>query len=46
MLTLTNYDGTATLNFNFKASVVTHAEVQELIDVLLAEVTAFVEAVP
>lgn len=46
VLTLTNYDGTATLNFNFKASVVTHAEVQELIDVLLAEVTAFVEAVP
>ncbi len=44
VLTLTNYDGAATLNFNFKASVASQAEVQQLIDVFLAEVAEFVSA--
>ena len=44
VLTLTNYDGAATLNFNFKASVATTAEVQALIEVFQGEVARFVAA--
>ena len=44
VLTLTNYAGAATLNFNFKASVATQADVQELIGVFQAEVAQFVAA--
>ena len=44
VLTLTNYAGAATLNFNFKASVATQAEVQALIGVFEAEVAQFVAA--
>ncbi len=44
VLTLTNYDGVATLNFNFKASVVTEVEVRELMAVFQSEVAQFVAA--
>jgi hypothetical protein len=42
VLTLTNYDGAATLNFNYKASVASHAEVAQLVEVFHSEVEQFV----
>ena len=42
VLTLTNYDGAATLNFNYKASVATQAEVAQLAEIFHTEIAHFV----
>ena len=46
VLTLTNYAGAATLNFNYKASVASHEEVAQLVDVFHRELAQFVAAQP